>query len=179
MSEPIENEYFGWLCSKVLERNERNGRMYFTLLGILYKTEFVWVNDCPEDANRASDGIELRHEFLRETYQASDQRWYAEPCSVLEMLIAFCRRHAEFQTDLPAHKWFWKLMANLQLDQFRHVDDSDIPMINRLVHIWLYREYDTNGYGGLFPITRTENDQRYVEILYQFHEYLFEHGAML
>lgn len=170
MEEPLENEYFNWLCAKVLERH---GRMYYGLLGILYKTEFIWVIDA--DSHRAADGIELRQDFLRETYQKSNPHWYAEPCSVLEMFIAFARR-ASFQTDTPSKDWFWTIMANLQLDQFRQLRDEDVPIIKNILYRFLSRSYDSHGYGGMFPITITHNDQRYVEILYQFHEYLFNHN---
>lgn len=172
MDEPIENEYFNWLCAKVLERH---GQMYYTLLGVLHTTEFIWV--VPLDANRAADGIELREDFLRETFQKSNPLWYEEPCSVLEMLIAFAKR-ASFQTDIPTRKWFWEMMSNIQLDQFRQVFDQDMPMIQDILAAFMLRNYDFHGYGGLFPITITQNDQREIELWYQFNEYVMADGLV-
>lgn len=172
MNEPIENEYFNWLCAKVLERH---GQMYYTLLGILHTTEFIWV--IPMDANRAADGIELRSDFLRECFMKSDHIWYQEPCSVLEMLIALAKR-ASFQTDIPTKTWFWEMMSNLQLDQFRQVMDQDVPIIKNIIHTFMTRDYDWHGYGGLFPITITQNDQRDIEIWYQFNEYVMNNGLV-
>jgi hypothetical protein len=172
MDEPIENEYFNWLCVRVLERN---GRMYYDLLGILHTTEFIWV--VPQDSHRAADGIELRNDFLRESYRRNDPNWYAEPCSVLEMLIAFAKR-ASFQTGRPTRWWFWEMMSNLQLDQFRLLRDEDVRIIKDILHRFMCRDYDSHGYGGLFPITITQNDQRDIEIWYQFSEYTLNNGLV-
>jgi hypothetical protein len=168
MREPIENEYFNWLCAKVLERG---GRSYYTLLGILHSTEFIWT--VYEDQHRIADGLELREDFLRETISVSDDNWQAQPCSVLEIFISFAKR-ASFQTDMPTKDWFWIFMANLQLDQFRQVTDPDIPFIEDILFTFMRRTYDPHGYGGMFPITQTQNDQRKIEIWYQFFEYLDE-----
>lgn len=59
MGEPIEGEYFNWLCAKI---RKTPAPMYNDLLQILHRTEFVWV--VHGDRNRAEDGIELREDFL-------------------------------------------------------------------------------------------------------------------
>ncbi len=60
MSGPIQEEYFNWLCAKVIDPHISN---YFDLLGLLYRTEFVWI--VPKDRNRLEDGLELRDYFLK------------------------------------------------------------------------------------------------------------------
>lgn len=172
MREPIESEYFNWLCAKVLNPGTRS---YRTLMRILYKTEFVWV--VPEDGNRAADGVELRTYFLRETVNEPDIFWQREPCSVLEMMISFANR-ASFQTDTPVRDWFWKFMENLQLDQFRQTNDDDVRMIERTLHTFIWRTYDSKGFGGMFPMRWTQHDQRNIEIWYQFCEYLDHEGLI-
>jgi hypothetical protein len=172
MGEPIENEYFNWLCAKVLEPR---GNIYYDLLGILYRTEFVWV--VPGDRNRAEDGTELRLYFLNETGIEADSAWYSQPCSVLEMLIAFADR-AYFQTDISARDWFWEFMTNLDLGEFRHVSREDAPVVENILHSFVWRTYDQSGSGGIFPMRWPKNDQTKIEIWYQFCEYLEDRGLM-
>jgi hypothetical protein len=173
IKESIDDEYFRWLCLKILERK---GRIYNSLLKILYSTEFVWV--VPADSHRAADGIQLRRDFRRETNTELDETWLAQPASLLEVFIAFAIR-AEFQTDIPVRKWFWTFMENLHLDQFRQVTDDDKIMINEILEKFTWRLYDSHGFdGGLFPVMVTENDQRERELWYQFSEYVLEQGLV-
>jgi hypothetical protein len=172
MLEPIENEYFNWLCAKVLERN---GRIYHSLLKILYQTEFVWV--VPADRHRVDDALELRADFQREANAELENLFEILPVSVFEVLISFADR-ASFQTDAPVREWFWKFMENLNLDQFRQVTGSDEAMINEILDSFIWRTYDPHGYGGLFPITRTDRDQRKLEIWFQFCEYVEDRGLI-
>ena len=166
MSEPIEGDYFNWLCAKVLKPGVRQ---YRDLLKILYSTEFVWI--IPGDRNREEDGIELRQYFLNETGWIIDDGWYNEPCSVFEMLIAFSQR-ASFQTDIPTDVWFWEFMDNLDLRDYRHVNHSIIPLIDEILHDFVWRTYDPSGLGGICPLRMKRRDMRKVEIWYQFCEYL-------
>lgn len=169
MREPIENEYFNWLCAKVLQKNQRS---YHELLGILYRTEFVWL--VPMDENRAEDGKELRVDFSREAHIELDPIFKSQPCSLFEMFLAFAKR-ASFQTDSPVREWFWSFMENLHLDQFRHVTGSDNIMIEEILDTFIWRTYDSHGWGGLFPLSKTDRDQRTIEIWWQFCEYVAEH----
>lgn len=170
MREPLENEYFNWLCAKVLDTSVR---IYHDLMRILYRTEFIWVH--PQDKNRAEDGLELRLDYLRETMSKRDDMWLNEPCSVLEMFIAFSKK-AQFQTDFPAREWFWEIMQNLNLAEYRQVSEGDIADIEQILHYFVNRNYDRSGQGGMFPMRRPMIDQREVEIWYQFYEYLEDRG---
>lgn len=149
--------------------------MYLDLLKILYSTEFVWV--VPNDRNRVEDGLELRTDYFRQSGTEPDEFLLHQPCSVLEVLISFARR-ASFQTsrEYSLRRWFWIFMENLCLDQFRQVSDSDRPIIDEILNVFIWRQYDSHGYGGMFPMVHTELDQRKVEILYQFFEYIEERG---
>jgi hypothetical protein len=172
MDEPIENEYFNWLCAKVLQRGTR---IYHDLLKILHTTEFQYV--VRADRHRASDGVELRTYFLQETGFESNRTWFDQPCSVFEVFVSFADR-ASFQTDIPARDWFWEFMENLMLDQYRQVSSSDIPVIKDTLELFMSRTYDPNGYGGMFPLRHPQRDQREVEIWYQFCDYLRDRGLM-
>jgi hypothetical protein len=125
------------------------------------------------DDNRAQDGLDLRADFLRESHLEPDEFWGREGCSVLEMLIAFSRR-AEFETDIPLREWFWKLVDNLGLYECNDATDPDPNFVTEVIERFVFRTYDHNGHGGLFPLRHTPNDQREVEVWYQFSEYVCE-----
>lgn len=172
MEEPIEELYFNWLCAKVLDVNVP---IYLDLMRILYRTEFVW--KIHADSNRYEDGLELRDDFVRVSGFYREDTWYHEPCSVLEMLIAFAQR-AHFQTDRPVRDWFWEFIQNLGLDEFRQVSEEDRPIIDDILHDFVWRTYEPNGHGGMFPMRWPKEDQREVEIWHQFFEYLDEQGLL-
>lgn len=164
MGEPLEAEYFNWLCAKV-----SRGGIEHNLMVILYRTEFVWV--VAADQHRAMDGVELRQEFLYETNNRSNKTWEELPCSLLEFLIAFAIR-AQFQTDISVKEWFWTFMTNLNLDEFRHQTIIDRNQVDEILQTFLFRNYDPRGFGGLFPLPDTRNDQREIELWYQFCEWV-------
>lgn len=172
MREPIENEYFNWLCAKVLDTR---GTMYRELLKLLYSTPFVW--SIFGDKNRAEDGLELRLDFLREAQWEPDPLWLEQECSVLEVFIAFSNR-AAFQTDIPAKDWFWEFMTNLELNEFRWMTRGQSRNVENTLNIFMSRNYDPNGQGGMFPMRWPNHDQREVEIWYQFNEYLDDRGLL-
>jgi len=172
MSEPIEGEYFNWLCAKVLPFRLNQ---YFDLMRILYQTEYVWT--VAGDRNRWEDGCELKRYFARQMHVRPAPGWFSEPCSVLEMLIALADR-AYFQTDRSAKDWFWEFMGNLMLGDYRHVTVSDIPVIEEVLQTFIWRTYEFSGHGGIFPLTYPKRDQRTIEIWYQFGDYLEDRGLI-
>lgn len=174
MDQRLENMYFNWLATKVIRVHNPTPQLTFdTLLKALHNTEFAWFLD--GDDNRAEDGKELRREFLIAGNFPDDIEWRNEyPCSVLEMLIAFSRK-AEFNSEgIPAKAWFWEMLANLNLDKLNDASGvSPDEIIDVLEHM-MWRQYPPNGDGGLFPLIYPEEDQRQVEIWYQFCAYLVE-----
>jgi len=176
MLEPLENLYFNWLCAKVVDVAwEPRSGLYLKLLRKLHTTEFVWL--LSGDDNRAEDGKELRTEFLIEGDIPDDPEWrLVVGCSVLEMLIAFARR-AEYQTSDQTRVWFWEFIKNLSLERF---DDRAFNphQVDDILEQFVWRTYNPNGLGGLFPIVRPSTDQREVEVWYQFCEYLVDQDRL-
>lgn len=171
MDGPLESRYFKWLCAKVMQVIHPTPSLtYRELLHCLHMTEFVWL--LIGDDNRAEDGLELREEFIDESNIPDNPEWReAVGCSVLEMLIAFSRR-AEFDTDIPAKDWFWVFIDNLDIN---FVDAEINPIdVEDSLDTFIWRTYEPNGYGGLFPLDHPKRDQRTVEIWYQFCEYVIE-----
>lgn len=173
MSEPLEDLYFNWLCTKVMY--DEPSRTY-DLMRILHSFEFFWTVE--GDDNRAEDGKDLRYRFAIELGVSDYSSLNLVGCSVLEMLIAFADR-AEYQTDIEPKKWFWTMLENLGLNEYRRVTETDIPKINQALHIFVWRLYDDRGIGGLWPLNhQPAEDQRGVNIWYQFFAYLEDRGLV-
>lgn len=178
MSEPLDEQYLTWLYSQVgLVKLKNPARTHWSLLKQLYSKEFVWI--IPNDDNRLLDGRDLRYEFLRETFVPRvDQDWMDLGCSMLEMLIALARR-LEFETDKPVDEWFWEIMDNLSLTDY--TDELEITGgynqqdVDEILDEVIWRTYDPDGRGGLFPLQHAEEDQRDIELWYQQSAYVIEH----
>lgn len=176
MSKTLDERYLTWLYSQIASVTVRNPRRtYWTILRVLYSTEFVWF--VPNDDNRAEDGRELRYEFFAD----EDIRWDSEPewmslgCSMLELLVGLSRR-LSFEDDRPPRQWFWEMMSNLGLDHFTDSVKFYEAEVDTVLSDVIWRTYDQNGRGGLFPLRRPTKDQREVEIWYQLSAYLLENG---
>lgn len=177
MNEPIEESYFIWLYNKVASvENPSPSLTYWTLLRDLHSTEFVWL--IPGDDNRAKDGLDVRKEFLRQMGLSYNEPMMSLGCSVLEMFIAFSRR-TEFQTDISARDWFWMFLDNLKLFDLNDAADDITVIVTEVMDEFIWRTYRRNGRGGMFPMKRrSENDQRKVEIWYQFCEWLVDQNLI-
>jgi hypothetical protein len=92
------------------------------------------------------------------------------------MLVGLSRRLA-FETEGDVPYWFWHLVNNMGLLGFN--DRSKFPQqeVEDRTSIVIWRTYDPDGNGGLFPLRGTRNDQRKVEIWYQLSEYLLQDAS--
>lgn len=174
MSEPIESTYFNWLVAKVMRlENPTPSLTYWKLLQLLHHTEFVWI--VPNDDNRVQDGLDLRPEFLREAHLDENALFNGLGCSVLEMFIAFARR-IEFDTDEPLSNWFWIFVEHLGLSDFNDsvFDNVDPFVVADMLTTFIWRTYPPDGRGGMFPLQHSKNDQRKIEVWYQYCEWIAE-----
>jgi len=175
MSEPLDERYLKWLYRQVLSVKDKPS--YWDLFRQLYMTEFVWF--VPNDDNRVEDGRDLRYEFMdQERINFQDREWEGLGCSMLEMLIGLSRR-LSFEIDGEPRDWFWHLLKVLGLTIF----DDDMftrqkceEQISEILDRVIWRTYDYNGRGGLFPLRHAEQDQRSVEIWYQLSAYIMENA---
>lgn len=141
--------YIEWLCDRVnLDLNR-----YHHLAATLYSTPFKWSGDIPTDENRAADGKALRYAYEEETGQQSSNN--DRYCNVLEMLVALSERIDDVIGEPGCSdysKWFWIMLYNLNLEE---EEDSNYqhPYVTNILEAWLDKEYDSNGVGGLFPLT--------------------------
>lgn len=174
MAKPLDELYFVWLYAQVgTVRQRKSKNTYWNLLRLLYTKEFVWW--VPNDDNRAQDGRELRTEFLlEERITPSNEQWEALGCDLFELLVALSRR-LSFITGEESRTWFWIMIENLGLYQYN--DRVDIPKdrVEEILEGLIYRTYDPDGNGGLFPLRNPTVDQRQVELWYQASAYIAEH----
>lgn len=169
----LDEQYFDWLYDKLSSGPDAHpSKTYFKLLELLFFKEFVWF--VPNDDNRAEDGRILRREFMEEcgvTKVEKDWLWLG--CSMLELLFGLARR-LSFDTEWEPTAWFWVLIRNLGLDKYS--DDRPLPKeaIDEILDTVIWRTYEPDGRGGLFPLRNADEDQRDVELWYQLNAYLLE-----
>lgn len=168
----MRNKYFSFLCDLV----DTDGLgAYDRLLSELHGIQFYPL--VPNDDNRAEDGKQLRRKFIDEEGQHALSQCEIGECTVLEMLIALAHR-LEFESmdsrwEKTPDQWFWILLDNLGIAEY----NNEIPATDEIhfkVNIFLSRDYKRNGSGGLFPLKKSQKDQRRVEIWYQMSAYILE-----
>lgn len=174
MTLPLDEAYLGWLN---LQIGSVEG--WWELLKQLHTKEFVWI--VPNDDNRVVDGVDLRYEFcaVHAVDPMTIRPWMEQGCSVLEMMVGLARRCA-FEADGTPADWFWKMVENLNFMGFFDQIYRDRPytrvIVDEALNALVFRTYEPNGQGGLFPLTDPDQDQRKVEIWYQLNAYLIEQG---
>lgn len=179
----LKQDYFDWLCDIIhVDQFDHSWRL---LMKDLYSTSFYSI--VPHDENRAGDGLELRAEYMRDTWLPAGAEIEGD-CTMLEMLIALARRinfeeidpYNNSQTDKTS-SWFWEMLDNLGLKSFDDNSYADLgggKNVKKIIDRFLDREYRRSGEGGLFPLRGTRKDQRRIEIWYQMAEYLAEKKAV-
>ncbi len=174
MSVLLDEEYLVWLYGQNGSPKLRNrSKSHWSLTRQLFKKEFVWF--VPNDDNRVEDGRDLRLEFLQECGLDADEEWLSMGCSMLELLIGLSRRLA-FETEGQPRVWFWHMIETLDLHQYndRVYDAMAEEKIDEALNRVIFRTYNPDGRGGLFPLRRPVKDQREVELWYQLSAYLLE-----
>lgn len=164
-------DYYYWLTDLLNDDNIRS--TYYKLLWEMLETEFTW--SVPYDSNRASDGLYLRRQYLRETGTILN---VSGGCSVLEMFVAMCRRCEDelmHDPDLGDRTgvWFMDILENLGLDYY---DDYhyDRAAVCEIMRVFLERKYDMCGFRGPFYAHKTCADFRKMDLWWQLNAYLEE-----
>lgn len=164
----MENDYHNWLCN-LMRADLPEHRDYNLLLNQLDETEFTWTVFM--DKNRYADALSLREEYFEETgVKVSGM------VSCMEVLAALSKRIEIHIMGEPGNdhieRWFWIMLENLGvlIRDYRY----DPMLVEHKLSIWLDRKFDKNGNGGLFPLRKSGNSQRDVDIWYQMQAYLNE-----
>lgn len=149
------DDYFYWLTG-LLDDDYILG-CYQKLLWKLLETEFTWTVEY--DGNRAADGLYLRRLYLRETGRCVE---LDRGCTVLEMLIALCRRCEDelmYDPDLGdrTRYWFMIILKNLGLniyDDYNYDEESVAVILEKFIN----RDYDEDGFGCAFLCQNVNSD---------------------
>lgn len=173
MTAPLDEQYFTWLYSQIGSLKTRDkSRTYWNLARQLFTKEFVWI--VPNDDNRVEDGRNLRLEFVTEQgVEGVRPDWFDIGCSMLEMLVGLSRR-LSFEAGGEPREWFFQLVENLglyDLTDNKHIHEREV---DRVLERVIWRNYEPDGNGGLFPLKYADRDQREIEIWYQMNSYLLE-----
>lgn len=172
MGAPAVVSYFNWLVEQTGDRHAS----YMNLLKCLHQKPFEWY--VHSDDNRVEDGKELREEYTEDLRIQGEDLWADGKASTLEVLLGLSRR-LEYDTDIPACDWFWKLLENLDLKHYTdlyftrfvyHAEEET----DRILDTWIQRNYNADGSGGIFPLRMSTHDQCRVELWYQMQAYLLE-----
>lgn len=174
----IKDSYLSWLQTIGGADNNSFGNGYNILFKTLHEIPFKVVLE--RDKNRISDAFKLRDMFKDVTCYAMYDCIEDMPVTFLELIISMALR-MEFiissSEDIDeTGKWVWVLLNNLNLEWFDDItwtDDSEIE-VHYICEVVMDRTYDINGYGGLFPLKASTDDQRKIELWYQMNHFLNE-----
>jgi len=174
-TQTVDEVYFTWLTDRVdFDFGRSSGATYTDLMGQLHSKEFVWV--VPNDDNRLEDAMDLRHQFLNETgiTNPGELLMGVPPLSVLEVILGLSIRCAFNGGGYPPH-WAWRLIENLDLHNMSDpLSTRKQEKVDDILDTFIWRQYEYDGVGGLFPLAHPKEDQRKVEIWYQMNAYLDE-----
>ena len=175
----VQNDYFDWMCDLVCKDRFADTNSYRKLLSCLHNIEFRY--RIPNDSDRASDGVFLRHRYSLFVDKYCPIPYYVQdclegPCTVLEMMVALAIRCEETIMDDPSYgdrtgQWFWKMVVNLGLGSMTD-DRFDRAYVTDVIISFLDREYEPNGRGGLFTVRNCDRDFRKIPIWSQMMLYL-------
>lgn len=172
-TEHVAETYLGWLINQV--GAEHNHRLYGNLLKALHEKEFISLVDF--DQNRIQDCFDLRPQCFRELHQMpfSDLERAIGPASFLELIVVMGRKLAFTTEEDDPQMWSWYLLQTLGLNKFwGHLGHTKLRRIDTIVDDVIWRQYEPDGRGGLFPLSNPMSDQRDVELWYQMAAYVNE-----
>lgn len=162
----MRDDYFDWLLDKI----DFNRRGYNDLMQTLFEIPFVIIID--RDKNRELDAMDLFYEYID-----SRTSIYRSYISVLEILIALAIRidneYIGDPSDPNPEHIFWEMCCNLGLEKYTN-RKFNYDSVRSIIEEWLYRDFDYDGEGSIFPIKDPIQDQRKIEIWSQMQEYLSE-----
>lgn len=169
----VLDKYYDYLLG-IINFNLPKYRRYGRLVEELFDTEFYYVH--PMDENRMNDGLYLRKEFLFDIGMDVHEDLWIDPCSVLEVLVAFSKRIEIEITGEPGEddlgRWFWVMVKNLGI--LYPNNEFDHGIVQFKLENWMSRKFEKSGNGSIFPLKNWRADQRDVEMWYQMQAYLNE-----
>ena len=176
----MEWEYLVWLSEKSgIELEGNPDDTYRSLLEQMNRKEFVW--SVPNDDNRLEDGLYLRVLFNLEVGGGEVSGY----CSFLEVLVALAENLAFQLSEESDNTGYWvhDLLVNsgllLYSDSYYQSSISTPSKVDNVLNRIMFRRYNFDGRGGLFPLQDPPEDQRAVELWYQLQAYAIERSSFV
>ena len=160
-----DDAYFDWLYAQAF-----NSYRWMTVMAELHNIPFFWDSAIEHDANRASDGIQLRRDYLFECGKGRESYDFdIEDVSFFEVYVGLAKKMAHL-----LDKSLTSSMAYiLRIGPFdAGMDREEVEEAAMRV---MERDYDYSGIGGLFPLESAARDQRDVELIYQMNLHVLEY----
>ena len=171
-----ERKYFEWL----VDVSGLDWRHWSRLLKVLFESDF---DSNVLDDNRAVDGRDLLISCARELRDRSLRSYdFGENCSILELFVSLADKMAYEAEGLVVgmqtlSDWFTEILNNLGLLVYHNANWRK-KSVQDIVYRFNSRRYDSDGFGGAFPLRAPQQDQREVELWYQMNAYLLERTKM-
>lgn len=173
----IKEDYFEYLCDMICDKRHRKSD-YISLFELLHSVPFEVIIE--KDDGRETDGRYLRWHFCygnEELEEYYSDAWKLERASVLEVLIGISERlEAQIGDSMVGNHIndrFWMLISNLDLEKFDE-KSFDRKKIKEKIRFWMYRKYDKNGKGSIFPVTKSDKNLKNEEIWTQMCLWILE-----
>jgi hypothetical protein len=173
----MNDPYFQWLCKRVGIPEKKH---YVLMAQELHELIFRPGDAIETDKNRANDGLQLRVEFMNR-YGMIGSSVNRGPCTMLEFLIGLAQRMSYVmgtdENDLHTAHYFWAMIGNLRLNKLedgRYEELNGDFFVDEAADRVMFRNYEWDGSGGLFPLKQCRHDQRKTEIWYQMQSWLLE-----
>ena len=165
MREFNDRDYFDWLYHQAFD-----GYKWWDIMHILHGVSFRWDHNIEHDSNRASDGIQLRRDYLFECGKGRESYEFdIREASFFEVYVGLAKKMAHLlDKSLPT-----SMAYILRIGPF-----DDLMPATKVVEVAervMIRDYDFNGVGGLFPLMSATRDQRDVELIYQLNLHVLEY----
>lgn len=186
----MDEEYFEWLLNRVGVKDCGEPGSYYMLCQVMQDTTFYPIIE--RDANRCSDGLKLREEFVEEyEYSWNDAACLTEilgGCTVLEMLITLAEAMEyellESKYERKAADFFDEFINNLGLeafdDEYFMSDEYAYYDAEDAIKLFVFRKYNAQGEGGIFPLSSFyREDMRDTELAVQMNRYIAENYSLL
>lgn len=160
-----DGDFFDWLYHEAFDDPR-----WWDIMYILHGVRFTWDPNIEHDSNRASDGLQLRRDYLfvcgkgRETY-----KFDIHDVSFFEVYVGLAKKMAHLlDKSLPSSMAYLLRIGPFDV---RMSHDEVVDVAERV----MIRDYDFNGVGGLFPLMMAARDQRDVELIYQLNLHVLEY----
>lgn len=180
--ERLKTEYLCYLMNRA-QIDAEGARGYSILCDMMMEHTFLPILSM--DENRCYECRCLRSDFA-EGYEDDTgdilDGLYGEYGTMMELFVVLSEKiayeMADSEFEAGTGKWFKELLQNCGLikccNGWFEEDGKNSAEIADILDVIIYRKFDWDGEGGLFPLRCPKSDQRYAELIIQMNNYIEE-----